>query len=122
MVAFLDSIAVPSECTLIRTAALISIQGQAGDTLRAVNVGGVRAILNLCARYGRCRLVHVSSVHAISEAPERTVMTEPDHHDPKDIVGGYAKTRAKAAQMVLDAARFGAVDAVVVYPSGIIGP
>lgn len=37
------------------------------------------------------------------------------------MVGGYAKTKAEATQAVLDAAAEG-LDAVVVHPSGILGP
>lgn len=37
------------------------------------------------------------------------------------MVGGYAKTKAEATQIVLDAADHG-LDAVVVHPSGILGP
>ena len=36
-------------------------------------------------------------------------------------MGGYAKTKAEATQLVLDAANEG-LDAVVVHPSGILGP
>ena len=37
------------------------------------------------------------------------------------MTGGYAKTKAEATQAVLDAAAAG-LDAVVVHPSGILGP
>ena len=37
------------------------------------------------------------------------------------MTGGYAKTKAEATQAVLDAVQAG-LDAVVVHPSGIIGP
>ena len=37
------------------------------------------------------------------------------------VVGGYAKTKAEATQSVLDASRKG-LQAVIVHPSGIIGP
>ena len=67
------------------------------------------------------RLVHVSSVHAIPEPPQGQVIREVDAFDPELVVGGYAKAKAEATQAVLEAAEVG-LDAVVVHPSGILGP
>ena len=48
-------------------------------------------------------------------------MREVDAFSPVAVFGGYARTKAEAAQAVLDAAREG-LNAVIVLPSGIIGP
>lgn len=108
-------------CVVIHTAALISIAEKMPPRLYAVNVGGVRNVLRLCREYGAARLVHVSSVHAIPELPAGQVMTEPASFAAQRVHGGYAKTKAEAAQAVLDAAAAG-LNAVVVFPSGILGP
>ena len=83
--------------------------------------GGTRNLLELCQAYGVSRLVHVSSVHAIPEPPQGQVIREVDAFDPDLVVGGYAKAKAEATQAVLEAAEAG-LDAVVVHPSGILGP
>lgn len=106
---------------VFHTAALISIAEKMPPRLHAVNVDGVKNILRLCREYRVRRLVHVSSVHAIPEKPGRQVMLEPDHFSAGLVNGGYAKTKAEAAQAVLDAAAEG-LDAVIVFPSGILGP
>lgn len=67
------------------------------------------------------RLVYVSSVHAIPEKDGLQVLREVHHFSPDEVVGGYAKTKAEATQIVLDAAAAG-LNAVVVHPSGILGP
>jgi len=77
---------------VIHTAALISIARKAPPMLHAVNVGGVRNILRLCAEYHVHRLVHVSSVHAIPELPKGQIMREPDSFSAARVNGGYAKT------------------------------
>lgn len=118
---FMVEIPEPSTCTLIHSAAIISIQNKVSSELYRVNVEGVRNILNLCYKYEIKKLVHVSSVHAIPELPKGQVMTEPEHLSADAVVGAYAKTKAEAAQLVLGAAADG-LDAVVVYPSGILGP
>jgi dihydroflavonol-4-reductase len=109
------------ELYVIHTAALISIVWKIPPKLHAVNVDGVKNILRLCAEYHVHRLVHVSSVHAIPELSGNQVMSEPASFSAASVQGGYAKTKAEAAQAVLDAAAEG-VDAVIVFPSGIIGP
>ena len=109
------------EVYLIHAAGLVDIGGSESAALYAVNVQGTRNIIALCREYGVKRLVYVSSVHAIPEKQPFEVMAEVSDFDPAWVVGGYAKSKAAATQAVLEAARAG-LDAVVVQPSGIIGP
>ena len=111
----------PAETVVIHSAGIIDISGKLSPALRAVNVEGTRNLLKLCQAYGVSRLVHVSSVHAIPELPQGQVIREVDTFDPDLVVGGYAKAKAEATQSVLDAAEDG-LNAVVVHPSGILGP
>lgn len=48
-------------------------------------------------------------------------MTEVSRFDYRKVEGLYAQTKAKATQIVLNAVA-GGLDAVVVHPSGILGP
>ena len=106
---------------VIHTAAIVDISEEVSPQLYAVNVEGTRNLLSLCREYGVQRLLYVSSVHAIPEKDKTSVLTEVSNFSPNDVVGGYAKTKAEATQLVLDAASEG-LDAVVVHPSGILGP
>lgn len=63
----------------------------------------------------------MSSVHAIPEMAYRETIYEAGFFSAASVVGGYAKTKAEATQSVLDASRKG-LQAVIVHPSGIIGP
>lgn len=67
------------------------------------------------------RLVYVSSVHAIPETEEKATISEAAAFSKESVIGGYASTKAEATQVVLDAVQNG-LDAVVVLPSGIVGP
>jgi len=107
--------------TVIHTAALISIARKMPPHLHEVNVGGTQNVIELCREYAVKRLVHVSSVHAIPELPLGQTMREVGSFSVDAVEGGYAKTKAEAAQAVLDAAADG-LDAVIVLPSGILGP
>ena len=110
-----------NDVVFIHTAAIISIARTMPPGLREVNIDGVRNVLALCREKGVRRLVHVSSVHAIPEAPAGQTIEEATSFSPDLVRGGYAKTKAEAARLVLDAAKDG-LDAVVVFPSGILGP
>lgn len=107
---------------VIHTAALISIETKVSPRLRAVNVGGVENIIDACLAHPPARLVHVSSVHALPEQPGRGVIRETDQFHAAWVKGAYAKTKAEAAQKVLNAVRARGLDASLVLPAGILGP
>ena len=110
----------PCERIVIHTAGIVSIASKFQQKVYDVNVTGTANIIALCRKYQVKRLVYTSSVHAIP-APKGAEIREVSHFDPEQVEGLYAKTKAQAAQLVLDAAKTG-LDAVVVHPSGIIGP
>lgn len=110
-----------SEVYVIHTAGLIDITDNVSENMYQTNVIGTKNVIELCREYHVKRLVYVSSVHAIPEKGQLQVMKEVYDFSPDKVVGGYAKTKAEATGLVLQAAKEG-LDAVVVQPSGIIGP
>lgn len=109
------------ETVVIHTAGIIDISNHVSPELYNVNVNGTKNILQLCWEYQVKRLVYVSSVHAIPEQKRGKVTGEIGEFSPDAVIGGYAKTKAEATRAVLKAAEEG-LDAVVVQPSGILGP
>ena len=109
------------EVTVIHTAAIISIGEKITPHLYDVNVNGTKNIINLCIKHRVKRLVHVSSVHAIPELEGGACISEVDSFSAEAVQGAYSKTKAEASQAVMDAVKAG-LDAVIVHPSGIIGP
>lgn len=110
-----------AETVVIHTAGMIDIADRVSKIMYEVNVGGTENIVALCMAHQVSRLVHVSSVHAIPEKDGLEVLEEVDSFSPNQVEGGYAKTKAEATQLVLDAVKLG-LNAVVVHPSGILGP
>lgn len=106
---------------VIHTAGIVDISEKAAPALYDVNITGTENVVHLCEEYGVSRLVYVSTVHAIPEKDGLSVITEVGAFSPDAVSGAYAKTKAEATQIVLDAAVRG-LDAVVVHPSGILGP
>ncbi len=96
----------------------------AGDDarLKAINIDGPTNVVAACRSKGVRRLVHLASTHAIAEPDDATtVLDESVPLDPARALGGYGKSKAAGAQVVLQAARED-LDAVVVCPSGVLGP
>lgn len=108
------------EIVVIHTAGIIDISEKVSERMYDVNVNGTKNIIELCKEFSVNRLVYVSSVHAIPEKKSR-VLEEVSQFSRDLVEGGYAKTKAEATQAVLEAAKDG-LDAVVVHPSGILGP
>jgi dihydroflavonol-4-reductase len=102
-------------------AGLISISPGQNKALHAVNVLGTRNVVDACLECGVKRLVYTSSVHALVEAPHGTAITETAGCDPARTIGPYAQSKALATHEVLRGVERG-LDAVIVFPSGIVGP
>ncbi len=106
---------------VIHTAGIIDICEKTSPLLKAVNVLGTKNIIELCIKHSVKRLIHVSSVHAIPEKEALEIIDEVNEFSSEAVIGTYAKTKAEASQIVLEASKAG-LDAVIVHPSGIIGP
>ena len=118
--AFLEG--ADGESCVIHCAGIVSVASRPGEQLYNVNVGGTKNIIDACISHGVGKLVYVSSVHALAEKPKGIeIDAETDAFDPNRLVGDYAKSKAMATRVILDAAR-ASLDASIVLPSGIIGP
>jgi len=110
-----------TERVVIHAAGIVTIYPGFSQKVWDVNVGGTRAVLEMCEKTGS-KLVYVSSVHAIPPAPKGKEMDENAEFNPDLIRGFYGKTKAAATRLVLQAARERGVKACVVFPSGLCGP
>ncbi len=109
------------ETYVIHCAGIVSVASKYDQRVVDVNVRGTQNVVDLCMEHNVKKLVYISSVHAIPELPNGVVQHEIEGFRPDAVVGLYAKTKAAATQIVLDAAKNG-LDATVIHPSGIIGP
>jgi len=101
-------------------AGIISILPDKDDLMWSVNVEGTRNVLAAAKQANVKRLVHTASIHALSRN-WIGMINEGVPFDPETPAGGYDRTKAAAALLVLDAVRDG-LDAVIVCPTGVIGP
>lgn len=102
-------------------AGIISIMPGKNDFVRRVNVEGTLNVLLAAIQAGVRRVVYTSSIHAITRAPHGVEINESLPFDPHNPVGAYDRSKAEASLRVQSAARSG-LDAVIVCPTGVIGP
>ena len=110
------------ETILIHCAGIVDITDKIYEKLKNVNVNGTKNIVEMALKYSISKMIYVSSVHAIPEAPKGKVIYEVTEFNPEKVNGAYAKTKAEATSYVLDAVKNKNLPAVVVHPSGIVGP
>jgi dihydroflavonol-4-reductase len=102
-------------------AGIISILPGKKRLLEEINVRGTHNVVEACLKTGVKRMVYTSSIHALKEPPQGIVITESQPYDPSSVIGDYAQSKAKATLEVLDAIKRG-LDAVIICPTGVIGP
>jgi Nucleoside-diphosphate-sugar epimerases len=108
--------------TVYHLAGVISIMPGPQPQLQRVNVDGTKNVILAALHCHVRRLVYASSIHALKYAPAGQIVDENLPFDPKNSHGAYDRSKAEASLAVLDACRHRGLDAVLVCPTGVIGP
>jgi dihydroflavonol-4-reductase len=111
------------------TAAHVSVRRGEAPRIDEVNVGGTAAVLAACRLARVRRLVHFSSIHALAQHPFDRAVDEdrPLCDEPAALAGApyapspYDRSKAAGERLVRGAAAAG-LAAVILNPTGIIGP
>jgi dihydroflavonol-4-reductase len=106
---------------VLHAASFVTMAPEWNRKVYDVNVTGTKNIIDKCLEHNVKKLVYVSSTGAVPEI-SRGQIKEPDFLNPDLVIGCYAKTKAMATQLVLDAVHKKNLDASIIYPSGICGP
>ncbi len=88
--------------------------------MEAVNIEGVRNVVEACLRTGVRRLVHFSSIHAIKDIPDGAVDETCSLAD-SPYAPPYDRTKAAGEREVLKGMEKG-LNAIIISPTGVIGP
>jgi dihydroflavonol-4-reductase len=107
--------------TVYHLAGIISIMPGHNPFVWDVNVQGTRNVLQASRQAGVRRLIYTSSIHAIARAPHGVQIDESLPFDMHNPYGAYDRSKAEASLEVQKACREG-LDAVIVCPTGVIGP
>ena len=102
-------------------ASVITLSARSHPYAETVNVNGARNVAEACLEDGVARLVHCSSIHAFSPEPADQPVDEGRPLCAADHPFPYDRSKAAGQRAILEAVGRG-LDAVVVHPTGIIGP
>lgn len=119
--AFFD-LPADTDAIVLHCAGIVDIAGKKNPAVDAVNVGGTENVMRLCLAKQIRKVVYVCSVHAMPDLKKGRVKRERETYDPAPLDGAYARSKATAANLVLGMVRSARLPAVIVLPSGIIGP
>ncbi len=112
---------ITSTDIVIHMAGVIDVSSKKNDLLLDVNVNGTKNVADVCLEKGAL-MIYTSSVHTIpANENENTLLSEPTVFDENNIEGAYAKSKTIATRYVFEKCKEG-LKAIVLYPSGIIGP
>jgi dihydroflavonol-4-reductase len=107
--------------TVYHLAGIISIMPGKNEVMRTVNVDGTVNVARAAREAGVRRMVYTSSIHALGRPPHGTLIDESIGFDPGNPAGEYDRTKAEASIALLKEVESG-LDAVLVCPTGVIGP
>jgi dihydroflavonol-4-reductase len=103
-------------------AAIISIEGDPHGHVAAVNIQGARNVAEAALACGVRRLIHTSSIHAFDQYCARSgPLTEASARSKGPKLPAYDRSKAAGEAGVREVIAQG-LDAVVVHPSGVVGP
>jgi dihydroflavonol-4-reductase len=114
--------AFDSADVVYHTAAYISLSRHDWPRLEAINVHGTRNVIDACLDQRVHRLIHFSSIHALVQEPldvpvdESRSLVNSQHRPP------YDRSKAAGEREVRRAIEEEGLDAVIIYPTGMIGP
>jgi dihydroflavonol-4-reductase len=107
--------------TVYHLAGMISIMPGTNSLLHQVNVQGTQNVLEAALNNQVRRLIYTSSIHAIKRAAHGITIDETLPFDPVYAISEYDRSKAEASLAVQAAVKRG-LDAVIVCPTGVIGP
>lgn len=102
-------------------AARISISMDEWPLLERINVIGTRNVVEACLRSGVRRLVHFSSIHALTQEPLDVPVDESRPLVESKGCPPYDRSKAMGESVVHKGIEQG-LDAVIIIPTGVIGP
>lgn len=107
--------------TVYHLAGVITIGKENAGLLKSVNVEGTANVVKACQEMNVNNLIYTSSVHVLNFKSKTELLKEKDKYDSKLVVGNYAKSKADATNIVVEA-NSNKLRTVICLPSGVTGP
>lgn len=114
--------AFKSHDSVFHLAGLVAYNRSARQQMEQVNVQGTINVIEACIQSKIRRLVYMSSVVAVGASFDgKTPLNENSPYNVAHLNLGYFETKHKAELLVIDAAKRGDLDAVILNPGTIYG-
>ena len=114
--------ALTSDCdVVINCAAVISISGDPTGNVFKTNTEGPELLLRASLQQGVKRIIHLSTVHAVTELPYSDPYDETRPYKTKNA-SVYDHSKARGEQVLLEGSFGKGIEVVIVRPSCVIGP
>lgn len=106
---------------VINCAAVISINGDPTGNVFKTNTEGPELLLRAALQKGVKRIIHLSTVHAVTELPHSEPYDETRPYKTKNA-SVYDHSKARGEQILLEGSFGKGIEVVIVRPSCVIGP
>lgn len=116
---FLESHIVKGDI-LVHIAGLIDLSNHQKEQSDRINHLGTKTIVDFCQK-NAVRLIFTSSVDCIYREKKASIIQEPVNIYPEKLKSNYAISKAKGTKYLLDKILHENMDAVILYPSAVIG-
>lgn len=113
---------ITPDSVVFHLAGIVDIGSHKDLLMEKVNVEGSINIVDACIQKGAKKLIYTSSVAIIDPHKGQEIMSEPASIKMEGLKYEYAKSKAIATNYIINKAALGYIDAVVLYPTAIIGP
>lgn len=122
----LDPASIDAACKgvdgVFHLAGRVSISEYDANLTKDTNVIGTKNVVEACLKNKVKRLLYTSSIHAFSLPPEGQAINETTPLCLNSTRGAYDCSKAAATRYILDAVESRGLNAVIVAPTGVIGP
>jgi len=106
---------------VIHCAGIISINGDPDGRVFLTNTEGPRNVLKASLANGVKRIIHISSVHAVTELPH-TMPYDESRPYKRESDPVYDQSKAMGEQILLEGSKDTALELIILRPSSIVGP
>tara|TARA_B110000263_G_scaffold5320_2_gene4575 strand:- start:3433 stop:4233 length:801 start_codon:yes stop_codon:yes gene_type:complete len=106
---------------VFHSAAYVAVENINSPLMHEINVVGTKNICQAALAANISKLIHFSSIHAFQQIPTDEPLDEKRPLVNNKNAAPYDKTKAAAQRIIYDACDKG-LDAVILHPTGIIGP
>lgn len=112
---------IKEDSIVLHLAGIVEIGSKKNNNLHDTNVNGTINIVDACIKNKAKKLIYTSSTSVLASSKHK-IIDEPIVEDINKLKGQYEKSKAIATNYILEKIKNDNLNAVILYPSAVIGP